>query len=273
MKIAIVGHGFVGKAVDYGFPVDNKILIDPQYGSSVEDLKGQSIDVAFICVPTPMSKDKKINGNIVKDCVTYLKENTNTAIIAIKSTITPDIVKELQQGEKGSRVIFNPEFLMERTYKDDFVNPDFHVFGGEKKTAEALLRIYEKYSKCKPCPVYFVTGAEASLIKYGINSFLASKVLWFNQFLDVVDQHGGDYTNVINAITSDERITSSHTLVPGHDGKRGFGGACFTKDTAALLGVSPQFSVLQEVVNRNNEYRLVYELDDREKEQNVHYDD
>ena len=29
MKIGIVGHGFVGKAVDYGFHGCNKIIIDP----------------------------------------------------------------------------------------------------------------------------------------------------------------------------------------------------------------------------------------------------
>ena len=33
----------------------------------------------------------------------------------------------------------------------------------------------------------------------------------------------------------DERITHSHMSVPGPDGDRGFGGACFPKDTKALI--------------------------------------
>jgi UDPglucose 6-dehydrogenase len=32
----------------------------------------------------------------------------------------------------------------------------------------------------------------------------------------------------------DERINSSHTQVPGPDGKGGFGGTCFPKDMSSL---------------------------------------
>jgi UDPglucose 6-dehydrogenase len=34
--------------------------------------------------------------------------------------------------------------------------------------------------------------------------------------------------------TLDPRIGISHTFVPGSDGKRGYGGTCFPKDTNAL---------------------------------------
>ena len=65
--------------------------------------------------------------------------------------------------------------------------------------------------------------------------------------------------------------------VPGHDGKRGFGGACFTKDTAALINysdsISKKFELLQKVVSLNNSLRKSYKsLDKREKDQNVNYD-
>jgi UDPglucose 6-dehydrogenase len=32
----------------------------------------------------------------------------------------------------------------------------------------------------------------------------------------------------------DDRITTSHSIVPGHDGRHGFGGTCFPKDMASL---------------------------------------
>ena len=65
--------------------------------------------------------------------------------------------------------------------------------------------------------------------------------------------------------------------VPGHDGKKGFGGACFTKDTAALLKYSEEvgehFSLLGSVININNSIRMAYQkLDPREKDQNVNYE-
>jgi UDP-glucose 6-dehydrogenase len=65
--------------------------------------------------------------------------------------------------------------------------------------------------------------------------------------------------------------------VPGHDGKKGFGGACFTKDTAALLKYSEEvgenFSLLGSVININNSIRREYhKLGSREKDQNVNYE-
>lgn len=272
MKIAIIGHGFVGKAVDFGFnnPELEKIIIDPQYGTSVEDLEGNNLYASFICVPTPMGDDGKINSTIVENTVNYLKENVSGYII-IKSTITPDIIEKLTTGITGNRVIYNPEFLTEKAANEDFVNPSLHVFGGEYETTKQIETLYEKYSSCKPCPVHHMSAIEASFVKYGINSYLASKVLWFNQFYDIVENHGGNYNTVVNAMTSDNRVGSSHTSVPGFDGKRGFGGACFPKDTSAFLNFDKSFTVLREVIAANNAMRSGYEKDDREKEQNVSY--
>ena len=43
MKMAIIGHGFVGKAVDAGFndPRIEKYIIDPLYGTQIEKLPGK----------------------------------------------------------------------------------------------------------------------------------------------------------------------------------------------------------------------------------------
>ena len=112
---------------------------------------------------------------------------------------------------------------------------------------------------------------EASLVKYGVNTFLATKVLWFNQFFDVVENENANYNKIISAIATDQRIGSSHTLVPGFDNKRGYGGACFPKDTNAFSTFAPAFSILKKVIEENNNYRRSYEKDKRELEQNVTY--
>jgi len=71
---------------------------------------------------------------------------------------------------------------------------------------------------------------------------------------------------------SDPRIGSSHTSVPGFDGKRGYGGACFPKDTNAFYNYDKSFTVLRETIAVNNAMRSVYEKDERELEQNVNYE-
>ena len=270
-KIAIVGHGYVGKACEYGFNTKkNKIqLIDPfLYNNSVDDMT--DVDVSFVCVPTPFGADGQIDASIVVDVTNKLIEKT-TGLIVIKSTVIPSIVKEL--STKNSRVIYNPEFLTERNALEDFVNPPMHIFGGEAKSVDTLENLYNKFSRCKPAPVYKMAAQDAAFVKYGINSFLATKVMWFNQYKELIDSHGADYDNIITAVGTDPRISHSHTQVPGPDGRSGFGGACFPKDTNALSAFAgtDHLSILKLVIAENNRVRSQYELDDREKEQKVVY--
>jgi UDPglucose 6-dehydrogenase len=274
LKLAIVGHGFVGAAVDYGFPDSNcdKIIIDPKYGTKVSDINAE-VELSFVCVPTPMGKDASIDASILITAVTDLLEHTS-GLVVIKSTVIPSIVGKLAQNP---RVIYNPEFLTEKSANEDFVNPIMHVFGGLSENTEKLEHIYEKYSACKPCPVYHMSAEEASFVKYGMNSFLAAKVLFFNQFHDIIEQYGGNYSTIIKAIGTDKRIGSSHTMVPGHDGRKGFGSACFAKDVPAFVkfsqSIGKDFTVLKEVAIVNQDIRNSYgEPLPREKEQHVHFD-
>ena len=96
MNIAIIGHGFVGKAVDFGFehPNVHKVIVDPVlYGNTTKGLRGQDISYAFVCVPTPMGEDGNINASIVREVVVDLIRYTD-AIIIIKSTVTPNIISK-----------------------------------------------------------------------------------------------------------------------------------------------------------------------------------
>jgi UDPglucose 6-dehydrogenase len=269
--IGIVGHGFVGKAVDYGFSQRDvkKFIVDPNIDTTIDDLTKFDPDVTFVAVPTPMSDDGKIDASIVTKVVKELIDKTK-GFVVVKSTVTPDIMMELANLARD-RIVYNPEFLTEKNANEDFINPKMHVFGGDPGTCRFIEELFETCSLCRPCPVFHVSIAEASLIKYGINSFLATKVLWFNQFYDTVNGHG-NYNRIISAIANDPRIGHSHTIVPGFDGKRGFGGACFPKDTKALSYFDPEFSILKDVITANNKIRSTYEKDSREKEQNVNYD-
>jgi UDPglucose 6-dehydrogenase len=115
---------------------------------------------------------------------------------------------------------------------EDFANQKYMVLGGEDP--EGFWQ--ELFTSVLPdCKLYFYCSVtEASLVKYSINSFLATKVAFFNQLYDLCKVSGADYNLVRQIIAHDSRIGNSHTVV-GFDGDRGFGGACFPKDTNALL--------------------------------------
>jgi UDPglucose 6-dehydrogenase len=275
LKLAVVGHGFVGKAVSFGFDTKlvDQIAIDPNYGNSVEDLYGaDSLDVAFVCVPTPMSNTGRIDDSIVVDVTEKLIRNTE-CLVVLKSTVTPEIVARLAEMSP-KRFVYNPEFLTEARANKDFVEAKFNIFGGDLEACAAVASMYQNYSKMADPQNVFVSATEASFIKYTINTFLSTKVTFFNQLKDLTDKHGCNFDAIVGAVKLDDRIGNSHMSVPGPDGRRGFGGACFPKDTNAMHYFSEgQFDLLKKVLDINSAYRLQYDLDEREKEQNVKFGD
>lgn len=268
-KIAIVGYGFVGKAVETGFknPQNDIMIVDPKGHHDIGDLEGYQPDFTFVCVPTPMREDGTIDDTIISEVVSRLQMMPCGAVI-IKSTVTPNLIRKFCQYK---RFVYNPEFLTERNAQNDFVNPQFHVLGGRPEFTKKVKNLYHYNSNCNPAPFYYMSAEEASLVKYGINSFLAMKVVWFNQWKELTDSLGARYNVVSNAIGSDNRIGHSHTKVPGPDGKNGYGGSCFPKDTNAIYNFYPDLSVLKAVIDANSLYRDKYELDDREMEQGVKF--
>lgn len=286
-RLGIVGHGFVGRAVEYAFthPLVDLQIADPKYDSSIDDLVEFDPMCVFVCAPTPMNAETGfVDASIVEDAVLKLIEHTE-ALVVVKSTITPDIIDRLYNSmfEDGvDRFVYNPEFLTEKSAEEQFVNADFHVLGGTERGTAELTQIYDIFSLCKSDTYYRMSAAEASFVKYGINAFLATKVTFFNQFFDLVNMFGCSYNIVTRAMGSDPRVGIGHTRVPGYDRKRGFGGACLPKDTTALLKFSEikdeegnvvSFDLLKNVLDINNRYRQNYELDEREKANNITFGD
>jgi UDPglucose 6-dehydrogenase len=274
LKIGIVGHGFVGKAVSYGFTHRDvtQFVVDPQYGTSIDNLP-YDCDVVFVCVPTPMGEDGSIDAYILKSVISELHNRFSyglkRCLFVIKSTVTPDVIEDFAY----SGIVYNPEFLAEKNAMHDFVNPQFHVFGGDADDTHKLEKIYKTYSMCSPCRTFHVSHVEASFIKYGINTFLATKVTFFNQLFDTINNvPKANFANIVSVIGSDDRIGHSHTKVPGFDGKQGFGGACFPKDMAAFAHYSNRLTLVEECIRVNNQYRSKYELDEREIAQHVNYE-
>ena len=279
LKLGIVGHGFVGKATDWGFNRRiSKFIVDPLLNNSVKDLKSFQPEIVFICVPTPMNDDGSQDSSIIENVVSELALYCPNAIKVVKSTVLPSLLSELNKLD--SKLIYNPEFLREKHANLDFVNSDMIIFGGDRNISTLVSNAYLNHSRCKTKEHIFTDLETASFIKYAINTFLASKVLFFNELhsiyekLDVKDS----WESIVAIVSRDERIGDSHMNVPGHDGRKGFGGACFPKDSLALIKFANDLGVnlgsLISTVKINNKIRSQYtDLDARESAQNVSFDD
>jgi len=180
-------------------------------------------------------------------------------LVIIKSTITPDVIDRIYQQitkEQADRFAYNPEFLTEKNAKADFVSAKFHVVGGTPQSVMEVIDIYEIFSACESNDYHRMTAYEASFVKYTINSFLSTKITFFNQLYDLCEAYDVDYQEVSELVSSDHRIGISHTDVTL---ARGWGGHCFPKDTSALIFTAENenvdLSVLKEAINYNNKIR------------------
>lgn len=278
LKLGIVGHGFVGTATDKGFNKNvEKFIVDPRYGTSIEDLAKFKPNIVFICVPTPMSDNGEQDGTILTSVTKHLIEKCPDSIKVIKSTVLPATLKMLYGFDKN--FIYNPEFLREKYADEDFVNAKFIILGGKKTIASKVADIYAQHSQCITRDFIFTELETASLVKYGINTFLATKVMFFNELYEVYkhSEMSDSWEFFKKVISMDNRIGNSHMDVPGHDGKKGFGGACFPKDANALAkyseSIGHEMKMLKKVIEMNNIIRASYEdLDEREKQQNISYE-
>jgi UDPglucose 6-dehydrogenase len=243
-NIGIVGKGFVGSAVQYGFSANTgcEAVIrvfdkDPsRCQHSLEEVVNKS-DFIFVSVPTPSNSDGTMNVDNLMSAleeINLLSEENSDCIILIRSTIIPGTSKMFQNRFPKLKIVFNPEFLTERSAKFDFINQSRFILGGDKENTSKCAELYRwRFGSSIPCiETNFQT---AELIKYMNNCFFATKVSFMNEMKQLSDKIGADWDNAVEGFIRDGRIGHSHINVPGHDGKPGFGGSCFPKDIQALI--------------------------------------
>jgi len=242
-KIGIIGRGFVGSAVEFGFSAqtgcDAEVKVyDKNPSKSIHTLNEtvNKSDFIFLSVPTPSNLDGSMNIDILlnalQDIESVNKRTDN--IILIRSTIIPGTTSNIQKKFKKLNIVFNPEFLTERSAKFDFINQSRFILGGRKKHTRMVADLYRwRFGDSIPC---IETNFEtAEMIKYMNNCFFAAKVSFMNEMKLVADKAKVDWDTAVEGFIRDGRIGHSHLAVPGPDGKFGFGGSCFPKDIQAMI--------------------------------------
>jgi UDPglucose 6-dehydrogenase len=258
--IGIVGLGFVGSAIAAAYEVTlTKIIkVDPEKGETgtYEDLK--TCDAVFICVPSPQAADGSCDTSILESVLENLAKVNYTGVAISKCTAPPNTYKQLNQ--RFQNLVHAPEFLTAANAVRDYANGTFAIIGGAvgayRREAERVIRIGQQELKS----VWHCSIAEASLAKYTINSFMSTKVIFMNEIYNLASQLDCDYDLISKMIRSDVRIGHSHMQVPGPDGNFGFGGACFPKDTSALLKIAEEANVNMNVLDAAVKKNLLLRL-------------
>tara|TARA_B100001123_G_scaffold338044_1_gene382542 strand:- start:1506 stop:2357 length:852 start_codon:yes stop_codon:yes gene_type:complete len=263
MKIGIIGNGFVGSSVAFGFSAQTGCDADVKVYDKDESKSTHTLsetltsDFIFISVPTPSNKDGSINLDILNsifDEINYTNGYNCDNIFLVRSTVTPGTTRKIQQHYRHLNIVFNPEFLTERSAKFDFINQSRFILGGEEKNVDKVAELY-KWRFGETTPIIKTNFETAEMIKYMNNCFFATKVSFLNEMYQIAKKSNVNWNIAVEGFVRDGRVGHSHMSVPGPDGKFGFGGSCFPKDIQAMihfakeLGIYP--NVLEGVWNKN----------------------
>jgi UDPglucose 6-dehydrogenase len=287
-SIGLVGYGFVGKAVS--MLMTNKKCIsnikthvyDPAYKEHATPSLLERVlnsDFVFLCLPTPTNSETgELDTSLIEKYVdkhSKLCKNPNSVIV-VKSTVAPGSCDAFQEKTLFP-VIHNPEFLTQRTHIKDFMSPLDIVIGSTDlcfevnfkgeivKPHKALAEVYtefyskiEKNGESNSIPsIIFRTNTVAEMIKIIRNSFYATKISFMNEVYDLCNAFGENYEDLRSGLTSHGRHPwwcDMHTFVPGPDGKCGYGGACFPKDTKGLYSKAKELGVEMNILRASIEH-------------------
>ena len=239
-RIGVIGGGYVGGTVaNYYREVGANVKVYDKFKTHdpLEEVLAQ--DYIFIAVPTNYLEGKGIDLGAMDDAMKNASKSQARAVI-IKSTVVPGTTERYQTQYPRIKIIFNPEFLTERTATQDFKYPDRQIVGYTEQSYDVSGEVMELL----PLAPFrrIIPAAVAEMAKYFGNSWFAVKVIFANQIYDLCEALEIDYELVRDCVAADRRIGRSHLDVH-HDGYRGYGGRCLPKDTKALIKFAAKLGV------------------------------
>jgi len=257
MKIGFIGLGKLGKPVseamvEAGHTVDGYDINGSGSTQSVKDCVAYK-DIVFVAVPTP--HDPRYDGrhvcsNLPPKDFDYTITRATLAeadlhmtpgqILVLISTVLPGTcTREFIPIIKNAKFVYNPYLIAMGTVKEDFLNPEMIMMGGDSSACKVLEEFYRGMCNTKR----YIRGTleEAESIKIFYNTFITMKITMANMIQDVAMKLGNmDVDVVTNALAhSTQRIMSSKYMKAG----MGDGGSCHPRDNIALRWLSKELNL------------------------------
>lgn len=214
----LLGYGFVGKATHKGL-LDNKKVIIHDIKNNTDISILENCDVVFCCVPTDNHDD--VQSLVIE--LKNLRHINSLCSIIIRSTVPIGTCSRIEE-EIDTSIIYIPEFLRERFWKTDCMKRPIIVGNNS-----AILPNFLKNLNIEVCSL-----EEAELLKMFSNNYAVLRIAFANILFDLSKKQNANY-NLIKNLFFQVQHDQTYMEVPGHDGKRGFGGKCLPKDLNFLI--------------------------------------
>jgi len=133
-----------------------------------------------------------------------------------------------------------------------------HLYDEFKKKIKLGFETDITYITWKKTQIQITLGA----VKIFLNTFYAIKVQYFTELYLASQKFNIDFDEIRELMLHNGWINPAHTQVPGPDGQISYGGACFTKDTQALLGQLVRYNSPHAVLEASVKERTLMRTDE-----------
>jgi UDPglucose 6-dehydrogenase len=231
-------------------------------------------NITFVTVGTPSLPDGSISLEYVRSAAESigrtLNRTQNYHLVVVRSTVIPgtclEVVKPILEKASGKvcgkdfGLCSNPEFLKEGSAVQDMMRPDRVVIGeNDRRSGDTLQDFYHQLYEREMPRLIRTSLANAELIKYANNAFLASKVSFINSLAHLCEKTPqADVEVIAEAIGLDPRIGPLF-LKAG----LGWGGSCFPKDLKAILAYAREQNIELPIIDaaiRINEIQPIWSV-------------
>lgn len=187
-------------------------------------------DFFIICTPTDLIKDSNnFDLSSIYSICDQLAKLSIAGTVVIKSTVPIGFTDLLNKKYSNLNILFSPEFLREGNSLHDNLYPSRIVVGGLEDSSRLFANLLISASNKKDAPKLICSCSEAEAIKLFSNTYLATRVAFFNELDTFSIKNGLDTKMIIDGLSLDPRI-GKHYNNPSF----GYGGYCLPKDTKQL---------------------------------------
>ena len=217
-------------------------------------------DMVFIATPTNYDEGlHRFDIHSIRNILDAVVRECPEAIVVIRSTMQPGTTDALATEYNIERMLYCPEFLREGSSFNDCLHPSRLVIGAnDKELADRYRALLESaYTSLNAIVPQIIncTTKEAEAAKLFANTYLATRVAFFNELDSFALAEGLDAGHIISAISSDDRIGDFY-----NNPSFGYGGYCLPKDSKALLSsmkASPHSLIAGTIASNDNRKRFL----------------
>ena len=223
--------------------------------TSISDVVEKS-EIIFVPIQTPHDPlyegvtkipKKRVDFNYeyliagMKSLSEEIEKQKKPKIVIIISTVLPGTIRKdiIPLLGKFTKLCYNPFFIAMGTTMQDFMFPEFVLFGVEDpEAAETAEKFYKTIHKS---PFFKTTIENAELIKVIYNTYISTKIGFINTVMEMC--HHLPNTNV-DDVTNGLRLATRRIISDAYmTGGMGDGGGCHPRDNIALSWLAQKLGI------------------------------